>query len=393
MEKISVLTFGAGAIGTYVGGSLALSGHTVVFIEQPPVVEELQKRGLSLELSLDKRRNTHQPFNLPPSRFKIVSNLDEALQKGPFDAAIFALKSFDTVSALETMKPYVSQMPPVLCLQNGVENEIRLAEVLGAEKVMTGTLTSSIGKLSAGNIILERLRGIGIAIGADPVLNKLAERLVSAMNESYLNSGLFRNAADMKWSKLLTNLLGAASSAILDMTPAEIFRHPGLYAMEMGMFRETLRVMSIQGIHPVDLPKVPVRLLVRATRILPDSVIRPILVKMVGGGRGAKMPSFHIDLHSGRKKTEVDYLNGAVVRAGERTGIPTPINRLLNDTLLDLVHGRQSISNYSKQPEKLLALIRKRKSKLLNRDRWLKFTSRTDRYCRVHAVVPSANSY
>ncbi len=357
MEKISVLTFGAGAIGTYVGGSLALSGHTVVFIEQPPVVEELQKRGLSLELSLDKRRNTHQPFNLPPSRFKIVSNLDEALQKGPFDAAIFALKSFDTVSALETMKPYVSQMPPVLCLQNGVENEIRLAEVLGAEKVMTGTLTSSIGKLSAGNIILERLRGIGIAIGADPVLNKLAERLVSAMNESYLNSGLFRNAADMKWSKLLTNLLGAASSAILDMTPAEIFRHPGLYAMEMGMFRETLRVMSIQGIHPVDLPKVPVRLLVRATRILPDSVIRPILVKMVGGGRGAKMPSFHIDLHSGRKKTEVDYLNGAVVRAGERTGIPTPINRLLNDTLLDLVHGRQSISNYSKQPEKLLALI------------------------------------
>ncbi|MFH2039914.1 MAG: 2-dehydropantoate 2-reductase [Chloroflexota bacterium] len=357
MEKISVLTFGAGAIGTYVGGSLALSGHNVVFIEQPAVVEELQRRGMSLELSLDKRRNTHQPFNLPSSRFKIVSTLDEALMKGPFDAAIFALKSFDTVSALEAMIPYASQMPPVLCLQNGVENELRLMEVLGAEKVLTGTLTSSVGKHAAGNIILERLRGVGIATGSNPALNKLAERLVLAMNESYLNSGLFKNAADMKWSKMLTNLPGGASAAILDMTPAEIFRHPGLYGMEMGMFHEALQVMSVQGIHPVDLPKVPVRLLVWATRILPDSVIRPLMVKIVGGGRGAKMPSFHIDLHSGRGKIEVDYLNGAVVRAGERTGIPTPINRLLNDTLLDLVHGRQPVSKYSKQPEKFLALL------------------------------------
>jgi 2-dehydropantoate 2-reductase len=357
LEKISVLTFGAGAIGTYVGGSLALSGHKVVFIDQPVVADELQKRGMSLELSLDERRKTHQPFNLPPSRFKIVSSLEEALKNGPFDAAIFALKSFDTVTALETMKPYLSQMPPVLCLQNGVENEIRLVEVLGAEKVLTGTLTSSVGKLGAGNIILERLRGVGIATGSDPALNTLAERLVAAMNEAYLNAGLFKNAADMKWSKMLTNLLGGTTAAILDMTPAEVFRHPGLYGLEMGMFREALKVMAAQDIHPVDLPKVPVRLLVRMTRILPASVIRPLMVKLVGGGRGAKMPSFHIDLHSGRGKIEVDYLNGAVVRAGERTGIPTPINRLLNDTLLDMVQGRQLISEFSKQPEKLLALL------------------------------------
>lgn len=352
-----MLAFGAGAIGTYVGGSLALSGHKVVFIEQPAVVEELQRRGMILQLSLDKRRNTQQPFNLPPSRFHIVSSLEEALKLGPFDAAIFALKSFDTVSALETMKPNIAQMPPILCLQNGVENEMRLAEVLGAGKVLTGTLTSSVGKPGAGNIILERLRGVGIAIGPDPVLNQLAERLVTAMNDAYLNAGLFKNAANMKWSKMLTNLLGGATAAILDMTPAEVFRHPDLYALEMGMFREALKVMAVQDIHPVDLPKVPVRLLVWATRSLPSSVIRPLMVKMVGGGRGAKMPSFHIDLHSGRGKIEVDYLNGAVVRAGEKTGVPTPINKLLNNTLLDLVHGKQAIREFSKQPEKLLALL------------------------------------
>jgi len=357
LDKISVLVFGAGAIGSYVGGSLALSGHKVVFIEQPAVVEELTRRGLILQLSLDKRRNTQQAFHLPPSRFHIVSSLEESLKLGPFDVAIFALKSFDTVRALETMKPYLDEMPPILCLQNGVENETRMAETLGAGKVLTGTLTSSVGKPGIGNIVLERLRGVGIAIGTDPELNQLAERLVTAMNEAYLNAGLFKNAANMKWSKMLTNLLGGATAAILDMTPAEVFRHRELYDLEMGMFREALNVMAAQDIHPVDLPKVPVRLLVWATRTLPKPIVQPLMIKLVGGGRGAKMPSFHIDLHSGRGKIEVDYLNGAVVRAGERTGIPTPINRLLNNTLQDMVQGKLAISDFSKQPERLLALL------------------------------------
>jgi 2-dehydropantoate 2-reductase len=357
VQKLSVLCFGAGAIGTYMGGSLALSGHKVVFIEQPGVAEELQKKGLRLDLSLDERRGTKETFNLPPSRFSCVPSLQEALELGPFDAAIFALKSFDTVSALEKIKPYIDQMPPVLCLQNGVDNEPALAAVLGPGKVITGTTTSSIGRQAAGQIVLERLRGVGIATGTDSGLNTLAGRLVEAMNEALLNARLFPNAAEIKWSKMLTNLMGNASAAILDMTPGEVLNHPGLYVMEMGMLREALSVMAAQGIHPIDLPKVPVRLLAWAARSLPAFIARPFLVKAVGGGRGAKMPSFHIDLHSGRGKIEVDFLNGAVVRAGEKLGIPTPINRLLNDTLQDLVQDRQQISDYSRHPEKLLALL------------------------------------
>jgi 2-dehydropantoate 2-reductase len=66
------------------------------------------------------------------------------------------------------------------------------------------------------------------------------------------------------------------------------------------------------------------------------------------------MPSFHIDLHSGRGKSEVGYLNGAVVRAGEKAGIPTPVNRLLTDTLLALTKGELALDAYAQQPEKLL---------------------------------------
>jgi 2-dehydropantoate 2-reductase len=66
------------------------------------------------------------------------------------------------------------------------------------------------------------------------------------------------------------------------------------------------------------------------------------------------MPSFHIDLHSGKGATEVDYLNGAVVRFGKQAGIATPVNRLLNETLLSLTRGETQLDAYAQQPEKLI---------------------------------------
>ena len=86
-------------------------------------------------------------------------------------------------------------------------------------------------------------------------------------------------------------------------------------------------------------------------------MIRPILVRMVGSGRGAKMPSFHIDLHSGRGKSEADYLNGAVVRAGKQSNVSTIINQLLNETLLAMTREDIAIESYAKKPEKLLTQV------------------------------------
>ena len=129
--KMKVLSFGAGAIGTYIGGSLALAGHQVVFVEQPKIVEELRQRGMRLDLTLDKRRNTQDAAVIDPSAFVIVSTLEEALRYGPFDVALFALKAFDTHAALERLKPFADRMPPVFCLSNGVSNEPAIAEALG----------------------------------------------------------------------------------------------------------------------------------------------------------------------------------------------------------------------------------------------------------------------
>jgi 2-dehydropantoate 2-reductase len=346
--KLNVLVFGAGAIGTYIGGSLALAGHQLVFVEQPNVVEELRERGLRLDLTLDGRRKTKEAFRIEPASFRIVSSLEDALRYGPFDVALFALKSYDTQAALEGMKPYADKLPPILCLSNGVSNEPAIAEALGSDKVIYGTVTSSIGRRSAGDIVLEKLRGIGVAKG-----HPLSERLNTALDKAYLNSKLFDDAASMKWSKMLTNLLANPTSAILDMTASQVFANKDLYKLEIDMLGECLAVMKAQGIEVVDLPGTPVRALAYATT-LPRWLSKPFLSRAAGAGRGAKMPSFHIDLHSGRGKSEVEYLHGAIVRAGEKYNIQTPVNRVLTETLLALTRKEIPLDAFANKPRILL---------------------------------------
>ena len=161
----------------------------------------------------------------------------------------------------------------------------------------------------------------------------------------------------MKWSKMLTNLLANPTSAILDMTAGEVFADSRLYSLEIEMLKECLAVMEAQGIAVVDLPGTPVRALAYATR-LPLWLSKPLLGRAAGAGRGGKMPSFHIDLHSGRGKSEVEYLHGAVVRAGEKFRVPTPVNRVLTETLLALTNQEIPLEEFAGKPEKLLGKLR-----------------------------------
>ncbi len=348
MEKLNVLVFGAGAIGTYIGGSLVLAGHKVVFLERPGAAQELRTGGLRLELKNAK----DSPFSISPSTFSVAESLPEAFRQDPFDIAIFALKSFDTASALEGMKPFAGQMPPILCLSNGVDNEPSLAAVLGTEKVIAGTVTSSVARRAVGDIVLERLRGVGVADG-----HPLSLCLWEALNGASLHARIYPRPTDMKWSKMLTNLMVNSSVAILDMPPQAVLAHPGLFRLEIATLREALAVMKAQGIRVVDLPGTPVRLLALAA-YLPAFISRPLLSRAVGGGRGRKMPSFHIDLHTGRGKSEVEWLNGAVVRYGQKSGVPTPVNKQLAAILSSLTSGEIPLAMFSGQPEKLLDRVR-----------------------------------
>ncbi len=182
----------------------------------------------------------------------------------------------------------------------------------------------------------------------------LGVTLVDILNEAGLKAKGYPHGPSMKWSKMITNLLANASSAILNMSPAEIFSHPGLYRVEIKMYMEALAVMDAQSIRVCDLPGTPVRLLSWIIRSLPAGISRPLLVQSLGKGRGGKMPSFHIDLYSGRGSSEVDYLNGAVVRFGDQFRVATPVNRWLNQTLQAMTSGRIAKSEYARQPKKFI---------------------------------------
>lgn len=340
---MKLLFLGAGAIGTYVGGSLALAGHQVSYSEQPAAAAAITASGLQI---------TRQGRTSEVRDFAVYGSAAEALAAGPYDVAVFALKSFDTEVALDGLLATGQPLPAILSLQNGVDNEPLIAAKLGADQVITGTVTTAVGKPGMGQVVEEKRRGIGIALD-----HPVAEKLVAALNDAELNAVGYLDAAAMKWSKLLTNLTGNATSAILDEPVSALFADRRLYQVEVAVLRECLAVMSALGLRPVDLPGTPVRALALAATRLPRFIAQPALTKALGGGRGDKMPSFHIDLHSGRGQTEVGYLNGAVARHGAEHGVPTPVNRVLTDTLEALSRGEQSLETYRHRPEQLLALL------------------------------------
>jgi 2-dehydropantoate 2-reductase len=337
------LFLGAGAIGTYVGGSLAAAGHRVTYSEQPQAAAIIAEQGLRL---------TRNGRTSAVRDLAVFGSAGEALAAGPYDVAVFALKSFDTIPALDGLLATGVDLPPILSLQNGVDNEPAIAARLGPDRVITGTVTTAVGKPGIGQVIEEKRRGIGIALD-----HPLGVPLVEALNDADLHGVGYPQARPMKWSKLLTNLTGNATSAILDEPVSALFADRRLYDVEIAVLRECLAVMDALGFPPVDLPGTPVRALALAARRLPRWIAQPALTRALGGGRGDKMPSFHIDLHSGRGQTEVRFLNGAVVRYGHQAGVPTPVNDVLTTTLEALSSGAESVETYRHHPDALLALL------------------------------------
>ncbi|MCW3158537.1 ketopantoate reductase family protein [Micropruina sonneratiae] len=336
------LFLGAGAIGTYVGGSLAAAGEDVTFIERPETAALIAEHGLRIRTA-DRTQVV--------TEVTVHGTAAEALAAGPYDIGVFALKSFDTGTALAELLATGHDVPTILSLQNGVDNEATIAAALGADRVLAGTVATAVSKPGVGEVVEEKHRGIGVALG-----HRLSEELVAALDRAGLSGKPFADAGSMKWSKLLTNLTGNATSAILDRSVAELFADKSSYGIEVAVLRECLAVMKALGHRVVDLPGTPVRALALATR-LPRFIAQPALTRALGAGRGDKMPSFHIDLHGGRGRTEVSFLNGAVARHGEAAGVPTPVNALLTSTLEALSAGDLPIDTYRHDPDALLARL------------------------------------
>ncbi|MCS6906592.1 MAG: 2-dehydropantoate 2-reductase [Anaerolineales bacterium] len=340
MSQLKILIIGAGALGSYLGGRLMLAGQRVVFLGKAAVAQVLAEKGLSIHYA-------SKLLHIQP--IEVTSSLDQALLCDVFDLILVVIKAYDTPSLIDSLKPFKEHLPPILVLQNGVENEDQFRSCFGKEQVIAGTVTSAISRKETGEIVVEKERGIGIATE-----NEFSRRLIQVFRQAGFRVKGYPRAADMKWSKLITNQLVNASCAILGMTPRAVLSHPASFRLEMLQIRETLTVMNAHKIYVTDLPATPVRLLAWSIRSLPLWLSRPLLGRFVAKGRGNKMPSLYLDLKAGKRQSEVDALNGAVVRFGERVHLPTPANRFLWQTLNAMIQGTIPLDAFRYSPQKLL---------------------------------------
>ena len=334
------LVYGAGAIGGYLGGMLALGGHTVAFIARPAQADALNTRGLTVHNTHSVIRNTRNIRAFPSS--------SEALAQSPYDCLLLALKSFDTDTAIADLQAAGAAAPPIVCLQNGVDNEPKLREAFGPENVIAGTVLTAVAAPEPGVIVIEKSRGAGLGGG-----HPLSDRLASALSSADVYTKVYPDAEAMKWTKLLTNLMGNAASAICDVTTEVVFTHSGLYEIEVRALKEALAVMQTKGLAVAALPRSPTRQLAFALQYLPPRWYQPVFRRTLGGARGDKKPSLHIDLLARKTRSEVAFLNGAVARHAEALGLNAPVNRALTEILEGIVAGRMAWEEYQGKPDKL----------------------------------------
>ncbi len=342
-KPLKILCFGMGAIGTYIGGSLAVSGCEVTFIEQPGNFTD----GSSVELKIRKPgADTLSP------KVKVTTNIAEILQQNKFDVALLAIKAFDTSQLIESLIPYSHLLPPILCLQNGVENEELIEDKLGKGSVIGASITTAVRRMGLGVVQLEKLRGVAIENNTP-----FGQILINAFNSAGLNALGYADRDSMKWSKLLTNLQVNATSAILNRTPSQVLSNPITYQIEVRQLKEALAVMQKLGLKIVDLPGTPVRLLINAMTTIPLSLGRFLIGIPLSKARGGKMPSLQIDLEAGRQRSEVEFLNGAVARFGARHHVATPVNQALTEVLMKLAIGTLKKEEFENNPINLAKRI------------------------------------
>lgn len=272
-----------------------------------------------------------------------------------YDLIILSMKGYDLADAVDQLGAVCPSPAQLMSTQNGIGIEEIIAGRFGHERTLAGTVTIPISRLGPNHLAVERPgRGLGLATVAP---GRPAGQWVDMFRAAGINAGERRDYQAMKWSKAFLNIMGNASSAILNQPPVTIYRNGPLFDMEMRMLREMLAVMKRLGIELINLPGATARPLARSLAYAPRFLLRFVFGQVVAHGRGDKMPSFHIDLANGKDRSEVSFHNGAIAAAGRQAGVPVPVNAALNDTLVALSRDPARRAEFDGRPERLLAVV------------------------------------
>jgi 2-dehydropantoate 2-reductase len=336
-----VLVVGAGAVGSFLGWAVAAGGGRTTLV---------------------RRRLTGETRSTTPLRLVrpdgSESRVDVALVRAAEEAdapdlAIVAVRQYDLAGALDSLVALPDV--PVLTAQNGVGAEEDAAAARPTATLVAASVTASLEREADGSIRWLRRGGVGLAAVRGDGTDALVEELATNLRAAGVDVVVHRDAAAMKWSKVVANLVANATSGILDMDPPAIYADPGLFDVERDQLREALAVMKARGLRPVALPGTPIPLLAFALT-LPPALARMALERVVGSARGGKDPSLRGAVQLG-PPTEAGWLNGAVARAGASVNVATPVNEALARLVEEAASDPDRRAWFRHQPDRLLEAL------------------------------------
>jgi 2-dehydropantoate 2-reductase len=285
---MQVAVIGAGAVGCYYGGLLLKAGHDVTFIGRPPHVDAINAHGLLLDMQGFKG---HLPAK---------AAVDATALASP-DLVLVCVKSADTEAAGRSLAGQLRPDTSILSLQNGVDNAQRLRAVTGHPVIATVVY---VGSEMAGPGHVRHHGGGDLVIGASPASEALAQTLEAAGIRTTISGDIEAT----QWTKLITNCAFNALSAVAGIAYGPMMQVEGAGDVIASAVQEAAVVARACGVAiPQDL----------AAQILKIPAAMP-----------NQMSSTAQDLARG-KPSEIDFLNGYVVRKGAELGIPTPTNQAL----------------------------------------------------------------
>ncbi len=313
MVRIAII--GAGAVGSVFGALLDRAGQDVTLIARPAHVAAMRRQGLRVDGYLGS-------FTAPVAAA-------EVLDFRP-DLALLAVKTQDVLGALRGNLAFLAGVP-LVTLQNGVRSDELAASLLPAQQIVGGVVSTLAIYLNPGSVTLGYPGPLVIGRPGGP-RDAQVEAVAGVLGQA-VPTRVTDNVRGARWLKLIVNLNNALPAAT-NLAMTEVYADPFLRRLAVMMMREGLRVAARAGILLESLPDVSVTL-ARLVSVLPVGV-----AANVAGAKArrfaAGQPLLGSTLQSLRRgrPTEIDYLNGEVVRLGQELGVPTP----LNASVVGLVH-------------------------------------------------------
>ena len=338
-KRIAVV--GAGAVGGYVGASLAHAGHDVTLIDAWPAhVEVIRANGMHLSGMTEAERRTVQ---VPAMHLTEVQNL---ARQRPIDIAFISVKSYDTVWATMMIRQYLSPGACVVSMQNCI-NEERVASVVGWGRTLGVIVGGGVGVdlYEPGHIrrgYARQPNAIGFYVGEPNGRMTARAQEIATMLNDVDPAKATDNLWGERWTKLCINAMRNGVSAATGMGGNERDRHDGVRRVCIKLGGEAVRVGQALGYKLGKVGALPHEALARASeddRGALAEIEGLLLAAAEGGGRAPyQRPSMAQDMAKGRR-TEIELMNGFIAEEGTRAGVPAPTNAMITRQVLRVERG------------------------------------------------------